>query len=58
MKLLDVNILVEVHREDAIHHDEVKAWLEEVLEEPAGVAVSELVLSGFLRVVTHPKVFR
>lgn len=39
MKLLDVNILVEVHREDAVHHDEVKAWLEEALEESAGVAV-------------------
>lgn len=57
MKLLDVNILVEVHREDAIQHNEMKLWLAEALEDPAGVAVSELVLSGFLRVVTHPKIF-
>jgi toxin-antitoxin system PIN domain toxin len=57
MKLLDVNILVQVHREDADRHAEVKAWLEEALSEPTGVAVSELVLSGFLRIVTHPKVF-
>jgi len=58
MKLLDVNILVGVHREDANLHVEMKSWLEKSLGEPAGVAVSELVLSGFLRVVTHPKVFR
>ena len=58
MKLLDVNVLVQVHREDADLHWEMKAWLEGALEDPVGVAVSELVLSGFLRVVTHPKIFR
>lgn len=58
MKLLDVNILVHAHREDSDRHSEIKDWLEQALEEPAGVAVSELVLSGCLRVITHPKVFR
>lgn len=29
-----------------------------MIEEPVGIAVSELVLGRFLRVVTHPKVFR
>jgi predicted nucleic acid-binding protein len=47
MKLLDVNVLVQVHREDADRHAEVKAWLEVAMEEPCGVAVSDLVLSGF-----------
>jgi uncharacterized protein len=28
------------------------------LREPAGVAVSELALSGCLRVITHPKIFK
>ena len=58
MKLLDVNVLVQVHREDADLHSDMTAWLERALVEPVGVAVSELVLSGFLRVVTHPKIFR
>ena len=58
MKLLDVNVLVQLHREDADRHAEVKAWLEVAMEEPCGVAVSDLVLSGFLRIVTHPKVFK
>lgn len=57
MKLLDVNILVQAHREDADRHAEVKSWLESAMAEPAGVAVSELVMSGFLRIVTHPKIF-
>ncbi len=28
------------------------------MEQPCGVAVSDLVLSGFLRIVTHSKVFK
>lgn len=58
MKLLDVNILVQAHREDADRHEETRSWLETMLREAPGVAVTDLVLSGFLRVVTHPRVFR
>lgn len=57
MSLLDVNVLVQVHREDADFHGEMKAWLTRALNDPVGVACSDLVLSGFLRVVTHPKIF-
>jgi toxin-antitoxin system PIN domain toxin len=58
MILLDVNILVTAHREDADQHREIKSWLQSALREPAGVAVSELTLSGCLRVITHPKIFK
>jgi len=58
MILLDVNILVTAHREDADHHRAMKAWLESALGEPAGVAVSELTLSGCLRVITHRNIFK
>ena len=58
MRLLDVNILVHAHRGDSERHLEIKEWLESALIEPEGVAVSELVLSGCLRVITHPKVFK
>ena len=58
MRLLDVNILVHAHREDSERHLEIKEWLESALIEPEGVAVSELVVSGCLRVITHPKVFK
>lgn len=58
MRLLDVNILVQAHREDADLHAIVRPWLEQALRDAPGIAVSDLVLSGFLRVVTHPKVFK
>jgi len=58
MILLDVNILVSAHRADADRHCEIKSWLEVALSDPPGVAVSELALSGCLRVITHPKIFK
>ncbi len=57
MILLDVNILVQAHREDADSHKGISAWLHDKLSEPAGVSVSDLALSGCLRVVTHPRIF-
>ena len=58
MQLIDVNILVQAHRKDADHHAAISKWLVQLLSQPAGVAVSELVLSGTLRIITHPKVFK
>jgi len=58
MILLDVNVLVYAHRTDAPDHARYRAWLEEVLASPSPYGIAELVLSGFLRVVTHPRVFR
>jgi toxin-antitoxin system PIN domain toxin len=56
--LLDVNVLVYAHREDAPGHDAYRAYLEAQLAAPSPFGISELVLSGFLRIVTHPKVFQ
>jgi uncharacterized protein len=55
--LPDVNVLVYAHREDSPHHSDCFAWLDGVVNGNEAYAMSELVLSGFLRVVTHPKVF-
>jgi toxin-antitoxin system PIN domain toxin len=38
-------------------HAEYRQWLESVWTSRANYAVSDLVLSGCLRVLTHPKVF-
>ncbi|MDX2506165.1 MAG: type II toxin-antitoxin system VapC family toxin [Gammaproteobacteria bacterium] len=57
MYLVDVNILVYAHREDVDNHDKFCYWLESVINANSDYGYSELVLSGFLRVVTHPKVF-
>lgn len=57
MILLDVNVLVYACREDAPLHDEYYAWLTERTRSHEPFALSELVLSGALHVLTHPRVF-
>lgn len=57
MMLMDVNVLVYAHREDAKDHYAYRDWLESVINSNSVFGFSELVLSGFIRVVTHPKVF-
>jgi hypothetical protein len=55
--LPDVNVLVHAHRSDSPHHTACRTWLEGTLASDQAYGVSELVLSGFVRVVTHPAVF-
>lgn len=57
MILTDVNVLVYAHREDAPDHAAYRRWLESVVNGDEAYGVSEFVLSGFVRVVTHAKVF-
>lgn len=57
MVLPDVNILVAAYRDDAPAHRACRGWLESVLGGDEAFALSELVLSEFLRVVTHPRIF-
>ena len=57
MMLMDVNVLVYAHREDAKDHSAFRDWLESVINSNTAYGFSELVLSGFIRVVTHPEVF-
>lgn len=57
MILPDVNVLVYAYREDAPAHGRYRRWLEAVLDGREAYGLSDLVLAGFLRVVTHPRVF-
>lgn len=57
MQSPDVNVLVCAFRADAAHHDLCRAWLDGVISRREPVGVSELVLSGVLRILTHPRVF-
>lgn len=57
MRLLDVNILVHAFREDAPRHATLRGWLQRQVYSEGAFAVADLALSGFLRVVTHPRVF-
>ncbi|MCP5410252.1 MAG: type II toxin-antitoxin system VapC family toxin [Chromatiaceae bacterium] len=56
MMLMDVNVLVYAHRMDVPDHL-LPGMVGRGDRFANGVWFSELVLSGFIRVVTHPKVF-
>src|SRR2546423_15648151 len=58
MQLTDVNVLIYAQRQDAPEHDRYAAWLRALVEAPEPFAVAEIVLAGFLRIVTNPKIFR
>ena len=56
----DVNILVAASRHDHPHHRPALAWLEESLARSrngGSLVILPMVASGFLRLVTHPRVF-
>ena len=58
MRCVDVNVLVYAHREELPEHEHYLAWLERSRRHDEPLGLSDLVLSGFLRVVTHPRVFK
>jgi len=55
--LPDVNILVHAFRSDASTHAVCRTWLDAVVNGDARYGMAPQVLSGVIRVVTHPKVF-
>jgi toxin-antitoxin system PIN domain toxin len=57
MIIPDVNVLVYAARDDSPRHGEYRAWLVSAMDGAEAVGLSELVLSGVVRVLTHPRVF-
>ena len=57
MILVDVNVLVYAFRRDSAGHSDYRKWLTSVVGGDEAFGVSDVVLSGFLRIVTHPKIF-
>jgi toxin-antitoxin system PIN domain toxin len=55
--LPDVNVLVFAFMDGASRHEQYRSWLTAELAGPSPVGMSDLVLSGVMRVVTHPRVF-
>jgi hypothetical protein len=56
--LPDSNILVYAFRADCPEHQRARAWLEQALDGPGPLALCSAAVVGFVRVVTHPRVFR
>ncbi len=58
MKLPDINLLVYAADETAVLHEPALDWVEATLSGTETVALAWLVLIGFVRLVTNPRVFR
>ncbi|CAN5186947.1 type II toxin-antitoxin system VapC family toxin [soil metagenome] len=56
MILPDVNVLVYAFRREAQHHERYAGWLSEVVAGAEELALHELCLTGFLRIVTNPRI--
>lgn len=54
----DVNVLVYAFREELPEHEDCRRWLEEAVGSDAAFGLFDLVLRGFIRVATHPRVFK
>ena len=52
-----MNVLVYAFHEGAPNHDRFRVWLASAAASDEPFGISELVLSGFVRVSTHPRVF-
>jgi len=57
MLLMDANVLVYAHRAEVPDHGRYRRWVEDLANGDEAFGLSETVLCGFLRIVTHPKVF-
>ena len=58
MYLFDVNIYVHMHREDSDRHKEIYDFMTALLQKGKTFGYSPLALSGFMRIVTHSKIFK
>lgn len=57
MILPDVNVLVYAHRREADDHEAYAAWLRTSLGGDEELALVDAVLTGFVRIVTNPRIF-
>lgn len=58
MILCDVNVLIYAHREESAEHHAYAAYLTKLAQGETAFGLSDAVLSGFVRIVTNPRVFR
>lgn len=56
MILPDVSVLVYAFRREADRHGRYKIWLTELVHGTEELALTDVVLAGFARIVTHPRI--
>jgi toxin-antitoxin system PIN domain toxin len=57
MILIDVNVLVYAHRPDSVNHVKYRTWLEAAPDSGSVCGLSDVALTGMIRIVTHPRIF-
>ena len=56
MILPDINLLIYAHDPRAAHHQRALQWWNQCLQGHEGAALAWVVILGFVRIATHPKV--
>jgi uncharacterized protein len=57
MKIVDLNILLYAVNSDAAQHERARAWWERAVNDEEVIGLAWVVLLGFLRLSTNPRVF-
>ncbi len=57
MILTDVNVLLYAFRAEMPNHGRYSAWLADLVNGDEAYGAVDVVLSGFLRIATHPRIF-
>jgi toxin-antitoxin system PIN domain toxin len=58
MLMPDVNLLVYAHREDEAAHETARTWMEANVNGSEPFALSALVMVGFVRIATNPRIYQ
>lgn len=58
MYCVDINVLIDAHRVDQAEHEPVRSWLDAARRGREPLGIPSVSASGFLRIVTHPRIFR
>jgi len=58
MIIPDANLLLYAYDESSPFHERAKAWCEEVMSGPSPLSLLPAVVFGFVRIATHPRVFK
>lgn len=58
MRVVDVNLLIYAHRPESPDHLASRAWLDQARRDDRQLGLADVVMSGFLRIVTNRRTFR
>ena len=58
MRVVDANVLLYAVNPDSVQHDDANAWVEDALSSTDTVGFTWAALVAFIRLATHPSVFR